>query len=65
MADTTLGNVGTMTNQLVTGLVTGDARGLIDPVWDTTGQFFVTQPNPLPASILGVIPEIEIGDTPK
>ena len=62
MQDLILNNVGTMSNQLVTGLVTSDARMIIDPDWDVFGQYFITQPNPYPASILGVIPEIEVGD---
>ncbi len=63
MKDLALGNVGTQTNQLVTGLVTGDARTIIDPLWDTPGQYCIQQPFPYPASILGVIPEIVVGDT--
>jgi len=62
MQDLILNNVGTMSNQLVTGLVTSDARMIIDPDWAVFGQYFITQPNPYPASILGVIPEIEVGD---
>ncbi len=65
MQDLVLGNVGTMTNQIVTGLVTGDARTIVDPQWDVFGQFYIQQPNPYPASILGVIPEIEVGDSNK
>lgn len=63
--DLALGNIGTMSNQLVAGLVTGDARVIVDPQWDTFGQLYIQQPNPYPASILGVIPEIELGDTGK
>ncbi len=62
MQDLILNNVGSMSNALVTGLVTSDARMIIDPDWDVFGQYFITQPNPYPASILGVIPEIEVGD---
>lgn len=65
LQDLILGNVGSMTNQIVTGLVTGDVRGFMDPLYDVPGQYFIQQPNPYPASILGVIPEIEIGDTAK
>jgi hypothetical protein len=63
MKDLVLGNVGSQTNQVVTGLVTGDTRTIIDPSWDVPGQYCIEQTNPLPATILGVIPEIEIGDT--
>src|SRR5882724_9025905 len=65
MQDLILGNVGTMSNQIVTGLVTGDARTIVDPQWDVFGQYYIQQPNPYPASILGVIPEIEVGDSGK
>jgi len=65
IADLTLGNVGTMSNTVVTGLVTGDARIIVDPQWDVFGQYYIQQPNPYPASILGVIPEIEVGDSNK
>ena len=65
MQDLVLGNVGTMSNQIVTGLVTGDTRTIVDPQWDVFGQYYIQQPNPYPASILGVIPEIELGDAGK
>ncbi len=65
MQDLVLGNVGTMSNQIVSGLVTGDVRTIVDPQWDVFGQYYIQQPNPYPASILGVIPEIELGDTGK
>ncbi len=65
MQDLVLGNVGTMSNTLITGLVTSDARTIVDPQWDVFGQYYIQQPNPYPASILGVIPEIELGDTGK
>jgi hypothetical protein len=65
MKDLIIGNVGTMSNQIVTGLVTDDARTIIDPNWTVQGQFCIQQNNPYPASVLGVIPEIDVGDTPK
>ncbi len=65
LQDLIIGNVGSMTNQLVTGFVTGDVRGYMDPLWDVPGQYLIQQILPYPASILGVIPEIEIGDTAK
>lgn len=65
MKDLVLGNVGSATDSIVTGLVTADARTVIDPVWQVPGQYCIQQPQPLPASVLGVIPEITIGDTPK
>ncbi len=65
MKDLVVGNVGTMSNQVVTNLVTDDARTNIDPLWDVPGQYCIQQSNPLPASVLGVIPEITVGDTVK
>jgi hypothetical protein len=63
MKDLVLGNVGSATNAAVTGLVTADARTIIDPRWTVPGQYLIQQPNPYPASVLGVIPEISVGDT--
>lgn len=63
MKDLVIGNVGSQTNEIVTGLVTADARTIIDPSWDVPGQYCIEQLLPLPATILGVIPEIEVGDT--
>lgn len=63
MKDLIVGNVGSQTNQVVTGLVTGDAYTVLDPSWDEPGQYCIQQSYPLPASILGVIPEITVGDT--
>jgi len=65
MKDLALGNVGTMSNVLVTGLQTTDARTIVDPQWDVFGQFCIQQTNPYPAQVLGVVPEIEVGDTQK
>jgi len=53
-----------MSNGIVTGLVTEDARTIIDNNWTVQGQVCFQQNSPYPASILGVIPEIEVGDTP-
>lgn len=44
-------------------LVTGDERVVVDPLWDVPGQICIQQEDPLPATVLGVIPEIVIGDT--
>ena len=46
-------------------LVTGDERVIMDPLWDVPGQICLQQDNPLPATVLGVIPEITVGDTVK
>lgn len=63
MDDLVIGNLNVALNTLVTDLVTGDARTIIDPDWNIPGQYCIQQSNPYPASILGVIPEITIGDT--
>lgn len=63
MTDLIVGQQNVPGNYPVTGLVTGEARTVIDPNWTTPGQYFIQQSNPYPASILGVIPEIEIGDS--
>lgn len=65
MKDLIIGNINVAANSIVTGLVTGDARTLIDPSWTEPGQYCIQQPLPLPATILGVIPEIVVGDTAK
>jgi hypothetical protein len=63
MKDLILGNIGSMSNAPITGLQTTDARMILDPYWDVFGQYYIVQPNPYPASVLGVIPEIELGDS--
>lgn len=47
------------------GLFTGDQRVGIEDVWQEEGQMCIRQAYPLPATILGVIPEITLGDTGK
>jgi len=63
MKDLVVGNVGTMTNTVVTDLVTGDARTSLDPSYTTPGQYCIQQSQPYPSTILGVIPELTVGDT--
>ena len=65
MKDLVRGNVGSATNQVATDLVTGDAMTIIDPRWTIPGQYFIQQSNPFPASILGVIPQLTVGNTAK
>lgn len=43
-------------------LVTGDERIVMDPLWDVPGLICLQQDDPLPATVLGVIPEITVGD---
>jgi hypothetical protein len=44
-------------------LVTGDQRVVLDPLFDTGGQFYMQVDDPVPATVLGVVPEISIGDS--
>lgn len=46
-------------------LISADERIVMDPLWDVPGQICIQVDDPLPATILGVIPEVVIGDTPK
>jgi hypothetical protein len=43
-------------------LVTGDERIPLDSNWDEQGQICAQQQNPLPATLLGLIPEVTVGD---
>jgi len=46
-------------------LITADERIIMDPLWDVPGQICLQVDDPLPATILGVIPEVVLGDTQK
>jgi len=46
-------------------LITGMTRVVMDPLWDVPGQICLQITDPMPATILGVIPEIVVGDTSK
>ncbi len=46
-------------------LHTGDQRMIIGGGWSTEAQLCIQQSNPLPATVLGVIPEIQLGDSGK
>ena len=63
MKDFTLGNVGTQSNQIVTGLVNGDGRTIIDQDWQEAGSYCIQQTLPYPATVIGAMPETEVGDT--
>ncbi len=69
MKDLVVGQVSSMltgqSTQVVSDLVTGDAYQTVNPAWTIPGQYYINQPNPLPCSILGVIPRITVGDTAK
>ncbi len=45
-----------------THLVTGDERVLIDPSWNSNGRIFMRQAWPLPATIVAIVPRLEIGE---
>jgi hypothetical protein len=45
-----------------TDLVNGDAQTILDPTYTIPGQYCIEQTQPLPATILGVIPNITVGD---
>jgi hypothetical protein len=46
-------------------LITADERIVMDPLWDVPGQICIQIDDPLPSSVLGVVPEIVVGDTVK
>ena len=50
-------------SQVVTNLVTGDAKTILSPAYTIPGQYYIRQSNPYPATILGVFPSYTIGDT--
>jgi hypothetical protein len=66
MKDLVQGNVSSMltglASQVVTDLVTGDARTYLDPSYNVPGQYCIQQSLPYPATILGVFPSITQGD---
>lgn len=45
-------------------LVSADEWITLDSLWSVEGQVCFQQTNPLPATVLGVIPEITVGDSP-
>lgn len=70
MNDLTRGKVSGMltgmgSDQRVLDLVNGNAFQTLDPSYNVLGQVFFQQPYPYPATILGVFPELAVGDTPK
>ena len=65
MKDLVVGQVGSASNAVVTDLQTCDAMTNLDARYTVQGQYCITQPFPFPASVLGVIPELTVGDTAK
>jgi hypothetical protein len=45
-------------------LFSGIRYQLIDPQWDDNGQTYFVQRNPLPATLLGIVFDMEVGDDP-
>jgi hypothetical protein len=46
-----------------TALLTGDKNIVLKPDWNTNGRLFLRQINPLPMTILSIIPHINVGHT--
>jgi hypothetical protein len=46
-------------------LITKDERLIMDPLWDVPGQICLQVDDPLPVTVLGVVPEVIVGDTAK
>ena len=44
-----------------TAMLTGDAEIVLKPAWNSNGRLFMRQKNPLPFTLLAVIPNIEVG----
>lgn len=65
MKDFTVGNIPTTSTgvAVVTDLVNGDGRMILDQQWDTAGSYCVQQSLPYPATILACMPEVTVGDT--
>jgi hypothetical protein len=66
MKDLIIGNVSSQltgqANQVITGLTSGDAQTILDNTYTVPGQYCIEQPNPYPATVLGVFPTIIMGD---
>jgi hypothetical protein len=67
MKDFQIGAIPTQSNgpALVADLFAGDGRQILDQVWQEVGQLCVQQNLPYPATILGIMPEVTVGDTPS
>jgi hypothetical protein len=68
MKDFVIGNLGSQSNTVVGtngDLVNGDGRTIIDQVWQEAGNYLIGTTGPYPATILGVMPEVVVGDTPE
>lgn len=45
-----------------TALQTGDERVLIDPLWESNGRVAIRQSYALPATVVAIIPRLEVGE---
>jgi hypothetical protein len=45
-----------------TELISGVKMGSIQPIWDDNGQFYMVVDDPVPATVLGVVTDLEVGD---
>jgi len=63
--DFTLGNLNIADNVTVTDLYSGDGFVILDQLWQEPGQLVVQQNLPYPATILSVMPQATVGDTPN
>lgn len=64
MKDFTLNNLNITDNVTVTDLYSGDGRIILDQLWQEPGQLVIQQNLPYPATILAIMPEVSVGDTP-
>jgi hypothetical protein len=65
MKDFVVGNLNIPSDTVVTDLVNGDGRAILNQAWQEAGNYYIVQTNPYPATILGVMPEVVVGDTPE
>jgi hypothetical protein len=45
-----------------TTLLTGDKRITLKPSWNSNGRLLLRQVNPLPMTILAIVPDLQVGD---
>jgi hypothetical protein len=63
LKDLTLGNHNIADNTTISDLYSGDAFVILDQLWQEPGQLCIQQNLPYPATILGVMPQVAVGDT--
>lgn len=65
LKDLVIGNLNIADNVVVSDLYSGDAFVILDQLWQEPGQLVIQQNLPYPATILGVMPQVTVGDTPN